>query len=61
MPFMERLRDALQVVNSMKDEGVIEDYAGGAKRRERAAMLLDWSGLNRKLLDEILNRHGLSL
>jgi len=38
-----------------------EPSARTAKRRERAAMLLDWPGLNRKLLDEILNRHGLSL
>lgn len=32
-----------------------------AKRRERAAMLLDWPGLKRPLLDEILKRHGLEL
>jgi len=38
-----------------------EARARTAKRRERAAMLLDWPGLNRRLLDEILNRHGLSL
>jgi hypothetical protein len=30
------------------------------KRRERAAALLEWSGLNRALLDEILARHGLA-
>jgi hypothetical protein len=38
-----------------------EPSARTAKRRERAAMLLEWPGLNRKLLDEILGRHGLSL
>jgi hypothetical protein len=32
-----------------------------AKRRERAAMLLEWPGLNRGRLDDILKRHGLSL
>ena len=31
------------------------------KRRERAAMLLEWPGLNRGRLDEILERYGLSL
>lgn len=31
------------------------------KRRERAAMLLEWPGLNRGRLDAILKRHGLSL
>ena len=30
-----------------------------AKRRERAAMLLDWPGLKRSRLDEILKRYGL--
>lgn len=38
-----------------------EPSARTAKRRERAAMLLDWPGLNRKLLDEILDRHDISL
>lgn len=38
-----------------------EPSARTAKRRERGAMLLEWPGLNRKLLDEILDRHGLSL
>lgn len=32
-----------------------------AKRRERAAMLLEWPGLNRGRLDDILKRHGVSL
>ena len=32
-----------------------------AKRRERAAMLLEGPGLNRERLDAILKRHGLSL
>jgi len=31
------------------------------KRRERAAMLLEWPGLKRERLDAILDRHGLSL
>jgi len=33
--------------------------AGTRKRRERAAALLDLPDLNRTLLDEILNRHGI--
>ena len=32
-----------------------------AKRRERAAMLLEWPGLNRARLDAILKKHGLSV
>lgn len=32
-----------------------------AKRRERAAMLLESPGLNRARLDEILNRHGIAI
>ncbi len=32
-----------------------------AKRRERAAMLVESPGLNRARLDEILNRHGIAL
>jgi hypothetical protein len=31
-----------------------------AKRRERAAMLLEWPGLNRDRLNAILEKHGLS-
>lgn len=38
-----------------------EPAARSAKRRERAAILLEWPGLNRALLDEILERHGLTL
>jgi hypothetical protein len=38
-----------------------EPSARTAKRRERSAMLLEWPGLNRELLDEILDRHGLRL
>jgi hypothetical protein len=38
-----------------------EPSARTAKRRERAAMLLEWPGLNRALLDEILDRHGIRL
>jgi len=34
--------------------------AGSHKRRERAAALLDLPSLNRALLDEILDRHGLA-
>jgi hypothetical protein len=103
--------DTLRVLNSMKAEGVIEEYAIAgamalvfwtepvptwdldvlvflpaaagplvsldgihrwivalylqpeartAKRRERAAMLLEWPGLDRDRLDAILKRHELS-
>lgn len=38
----------------------LQPQAKSHKRRERAAALLDLSGLNRALVDEILNRHGLS-
>lgn len=38
----------------------LQPGAGTAKRRERAAALLEWPGLNRGLLDEILGRYGLS-
>jgi hypothetical protein len=38
-----------------------EPAARSAKRRERAAALLEWPGLNRSLVDEILKRHGLEL
>jgi hypothetical protein len=52
-------------VKVVKPEYLVALYsvpsARTAKRRERAAMLLDWPGLNRKLLDEILGRHGLTL
>ncbi len=39
----------------------LEPAARTAKRQARAAMLLEWPGLNRQLLDEILLRHGLTL
>lgn len=38
----------------------LEPQARTAKRRERAAMLLDVPSLSRPLLDEILTKHGLS-
>jgi hypothetical protein len=38
----------------------LEPHARTAKRRERAAMLMELSGLDRALLDEILRRHGLT-
>ena len=38
----------------------LQPEARTAKRRERAAMLLEWPGLNRARLDAILGRHGLS-
>jgi hypothetical protein len=38
-----------------------EPAARSAKRRERAAALLEWPDLNRELLDEILGRHGFAL
>jgi hypothetical protein len=39
----------------------LQPQAKTARRRERAAMLLELPSLNRALLDEILGRHGLSL
>lgn len=39
----------------------LQPEARSAKRRERAGMLLDWPGLNRGRLDDILKRHGVSL
>ena len=39
----------------------LQPQARSAKRRERAGMLLDWPGLNRGRLDDILKRHGVSL
>lgn len=38
----------------------LQPQAKTAKRRERAAMLLELPALNRSRLDEILGRHGLS-
>lgn len=38
----------------------LQPEARTAKRRERAALLLEWPGLNRERLDAILERHGLS-
>ena len=38
----------------------LQPDARTAKRRERAAMLLEWPGLNKQRLDAILNEHGLS-
>jgi hypothetical protein len=39
----------------------LEPAARTPKRRERAAGLLEWPGLNRERLDAILARHGLAL
>lgn len=39
----------------------LQPEARTARRRERAAMLLELPRLNRAELDEILNRHGLAL
>jgi hypothetical protein len=39
----------------------LQPEARTAKRRERAAMLLEWPGLDRERLDAILRRHELSL
>lgn len=39
----------------------LQPQARTPRRRERAAMLLELASLNRALLDEILQRHGLSL
>jgi hypothetical protein len=38
----------------------LQPEARTPKRRERAAMLREWPGLNRSRLDAILKRHGLS-
>jgi hypothetical protein len=38
----------------------LQPGARTTKRRERAAMLLEWPGLNRERLDAILRQHGLS-
>jgi hypothetical protein len=38
----------------------LEPAARSAKRRERAAMLMELPGLDRRLVDAILDRHGLS-
>jgi hypothetical protein len=38
----------------------LQPQAKTARRRERAAMLLELATLNRPLLDEILRKHGLS-
>ena len=38
----------------------LEPGAKTPNRRERAATLLHWPGLNRALVDDILKRHGLS-
>lgn len=39
----------------------LEPSARTPKRRERAAALLEWPGLDRRLLDEIVSRHGIEL
>lgn len=39
----------------------LEPQARTPKRRERAAMLLEWQGLNRERLNAILEAHGLTL
>ncbi len=39
----------------------LQPQARTFKRRERAARLVEWPGLNRGRLDAILQRHGLSL
>lgn len=38
----------------------LQPQARTAKRRERAAILLEWPGLNHERLDAILKQHGLS-
>jgi hypothetical protein len=38
----------------------LQPGARTAKRRERAAMLMELPTLDRRLVDEILRRHGLS-
>jgi hypothetical protein len=39
----------------------LQPEARSAKRRERAAMLLEWRGLNRTRLGAILEKYGISL
>lgn len=66
----EALRDAVVVdyegvpVRVVRPEYLIglylEPAARSARRRERAALLLELPSLNRELLDAILTRHGLS-
>jgi len=75
LPSPGRLGDeAIQTAATLDYEGVptrvvlpeylvalyLQPEARTAKRRERAAMLLEWKGLNREKLDAILERHGLS-
>lgn len=51
--------DTLRALNSMKAEGVVEEYAIAG-----AMAIVFWTepvpSLNRGLVDEILERHGLS-
>ena len=39
----------------------LQPSARTPKRRERAAVLLEWPGLSRELLDEILDRYGIQI
>ena len=67
--------EAIETAETLEYEGVparvalpeylvalyLQPQARTLKRRERAARLAEWPGLNRARLDEILKRHGLSL
>jgi hypothetical protein len=67
-------REAIEAARDVDYQGVVvrvvppeylialylQPEAKTARRRERAAMLLELSSLNRPLVDEILRRHGLS-
>jgi hypothetical protein len=76
LPSPSRLTDeAIDMAKTLDYEGVptrvvlpeylialyLQPEARTAKRRERAAMLLDWPGLNRARLDASLEQHGLAL
>ena len=74
IPSPNRLADeAVQSAELLEYEGVrvrvvrpeylialyLEPSARTPRRQERAALLMEWPGLSRVLLDEILKRHGL--
>jgi len=68
-------REAIEAARDVDYQGVVvrvvppeylialylQPEAKTARRRERAAMLLELSSLNRPFVDEILGKHGLSL
>ena len=73
MAAMSSLADAFRVLNRMRDEGIVKQYAiggahlvalalqaGGARRRERAWQLLEAGAVDRKRLREILTTHAIA-